>query len=76
MIPAGELAELDQARARADQALDGNLATFRQVVAESGEDVAMMQDTVTLAKMSSKQLGGMLAIAMARLARRDEATGG
>lgn len=71
MIPAADLAALDQARARADQALDGNLTTFREVVAESGEDVAMMQATVTLAKMSPKQLGGMLAIAMARLARRE-----
>jgi hypothetical protein len=37
MIAAGELAELDQARARADQALDGDLTTFRQAAAESGE---------------------------------------
>lgn len=71
IIPAGDLAALDQARARADRALDGNLDVFRQVVSESGEDVAMMQATVSLAKMSPKQLGGMLAIAMARLARRE-----
>lgn len=71
MIPAADLAALDQARARADQALNGNLDVFRQVAAESGEDVAMMQATVTLAKMSPRQLGGMLAIAMARLARRE-----
>jgi hypothetical protein len=70
-IPATDLAKLDQARARVDEALTENVAIFRRVVAESSVDEAAMQATVTFADYPASALAGMLAIAITRLARQE-----
>lgn len=73
MIPAADLAELDQARARADQELTANVGLFRDVAAETSEDEAMLQAVMALTggKWTVRQLGGMLGVAIARLARQE-----
>lgn len=70
VIPARELAALDQAQARCEEALAGNAELFRERSAELGSGEALMGLCIELGRQyTTEQLGSMLAVAIARLAR-------
>ena len=71
MIPPANLAALDQAQAWCEHELSRNVATFRALSAERGESEVLMQAVRELAAWTPRQLGGMLAVAVARLARQE-----
>lgn len=80
MIPAAEIAALDQARAWCDHELSANVERFRGAAAVHGADETLMTAVRELvAGWTPQQLGGMLAVAIARLAQddlQDSFTGG
>lgn len=72
VIPAPELAALDQAQAACEDALMKNVALYRQHAESVGSGEALMQLCIELGReCTPHQLGSMLAVAIARIARRE-----
>lgn len=65
-----ELAELDQARAGAEEELDRTLAALREVFAAEGEDVATLAVVEMVARATVSAARGGLVLCLVRLAKQ------